>query len=209
MGFEAQLNEIVSRLPTAPQRQTLLFSATQTKSVRIRSTATTCKLASPKLSFLSARHHAASLGLLLTSSPHCSFPNISDLRMPGPGTGSSVPQRPRVPGCSRTGEACNAKETGTDVILGVHATSRALRSPHQACHFISSHSYRLIVAPFVTCRIIVVSLLYHFRVISLCCACVTVRLAFATLTSSLLLPPSLLCHHAAVTDAKLRHVRSG
>ena len=34
MGFEADLNTVLEYLPTAPQRQTLLFSATQTKSVR-------------------------------------------------------------------------------------------------------------------------------------------------------------------------------
>lgn len=34
MGFEADINEIVSHLPAPPQRQTLLFSATQTRSVR-------------------------------------------------------------------------------------------------------------------------------------------------------------------------------
>jgi ATP-dependent RNA helicase DDX10/DBP4 len=34
MGFERTLNDILAYLPSAPQRQTLLFSATQTRSVR-------------------------------------------------------------------------------------------------------------------------------------------------------------------------------
>jgi hypothetical protein len=33
MGFEADLNAILENLPSPPERQTLLFSATQTKSV--------------------------------------------------------------------------------------------------------------------------------------------------------------------------------
>ncbi len=34
MGFEADLNAILENLPSPPERQTLLFSATQTKSVK-------------------------------------------------------------------------------------------------------------------------------------------------------------------------------
>jgi ATP-dependent RNA helicase DDX10/DBP4 len=34
MGFQTEMNDIISQLPPPPQRQTLLFSATQTKSVK-------------------------------------------------------------------------------------------------------------------------------------------------------------------------------
>lgn len=43
MGFESDMNAIIAALPPPPARQTLLFSATQTKSVRAHS----CSVCSP------------------------------------------------------------------------------------------------------------------------------------------------------------------